>query len=599
MKPIILFLLLALISSTLLAQNGRTIRIGNIINQQLKTSNNDRDNAINLIKEMASDDNTFLKILEKQTTLSDNKGKIIHEQFQQYYKGIKVEGGIYIVHSVDNKIVGVNGEFIQIDNLQCKPSITSKEAFDITLKLINAKIYAWDTLAKIDYSEFVTNQDVPKGELVIINNDKEINLAYKFCIMSVEPLNSQLVYVDANTGKIIKSDNLLADATAGAAVTRYSGTKTIYTINNVQKGYYLYNGTTPAIRVFNCKTTTLYPQDNFYDADNNWTATEWDNAQFDNIALDIYWGCKAVLDFLHDVIGINSYNNANGGLTSFVHWGVNWQNSASWEDNLNMRFGDGDITNTGPWGSLDVVSHEIGHKVVYSAINGFLNDGALKEGFADIISASAEKHIAPEKETWNFAEDVCNTSPFDRSLSNPKSIGRDGKQFADTYSGTYWNGDIYQKSTVLSHWFYIFNQGRTGTNDIGNVYNVVGIGNINKGVQIVYNVLNNYLTINSSFQDVKEQSIQYVKNTYGDVSNESLNAMQAWYAVGVPGACSVNIENKTINNSSPYAVLDVGDCSLNFSNVTIVSGSNTSYNAGLVTINANFEVALCASFEIK
>jgi hypothetical protein len=38
---------------------------------------------------------------------------------------------------------------------------------------------------------------------------------------------------------------------------------------------------------------------------------------------------------------------------------------------------------------------------------------------------------------------------------------------------------------VLNHWFYILTIGKSGTNDIGNSYNVTGI-NIDKAAKIAY-----------------------------------------------------------------------------------------------------------------
>jgi Zn-dependent metalloprotease len=44
---------------------------------------------------------------------------------------------------------------------------------------------------------------------------------------------------------------------------------------------------------------------------------------------------------------------------------------------------------------------------------------------------------------------------------------------------------VHTNSGVLNHWFYILTIGKSGTNDIGNSYNVTGI-NIDKAAKIAY-----------------------------------------------------------------------------------------------------------------
>jgi hypothetical protein len=48
------------------------------------------------------------------------------------------------------------------------------------------------------------------------------------------------------------------------------------------------------------------------------------------------------------------------------------------------------------------------------------------------------------------------------------------------------------QTAVLNHWFYILTIGKTGTNDIGNSYNVTGI-NIDKAAKIAYRLESVYL----------------------------------------------------------------------------------------------------------
>jgi Zn-dependent metalloprotease len=592
MKTTIIFLFFIITCSTLLAQSKNIIKIDPAFNKKIEIQNVERNNSLSLLNDLIDKNTSFVKIKVNTTLGKNNIGHTIHEKYQQYYKGIKVEDGIFISHSINEKLVNINGNFVQTSNIIGTPLLTNNEALEIAKKYVNAERYVWESSGDNIFLIFETKTSPPEGELVIINDSLgNLKWTYKFLIETLIPLDSKLIYIDASNGEIIRNKSFMCNADNPAtAVTRYSGQKIIYTNYTTLYGYFLYNTTNFGKNyVYNSNNQYTYPSTRFYDLDNNWTASEWDNDEMDNIALDISWACWNVKSFLHNIIGIDSYNNLSGDLKCWVHFSTNYAGASSWPYNDGMRFGDGDST-TDPWGSLDIVAHEIGHKMIYWALNSIdINDGALKEGFYDIFAIGAKNYIAPEKSIWTFGEEICLNHNYLRSWSNPKLAGREGPH-ADTYGGQNWSGNEYQKSTVLSHWFYIFNEGKTGTNDIGNSYDVEGINNINESTLIVYNVLNNHLSHTSTFQDVKEQSIEYIQNTYGDVSEESLNAMQAWYAVGVPGDCNVNIENKTINNSSVYVDLDVGDCKIDFSNVSFSNGTNAKYNAGEVTIDSDFEV---------
>jgi Zn-dependent metalloprotease len=601
MKFLILSILAIFLAISAKTQNFNAIKIDHLFDRKVKNKGIDREYAFDIIQELLNDDISFKKVKENLTSLKKTDGQLIHEQFQQFYKGIKVEDGVYIVHSNNNKVVSINGNIIQIKDFNTNDKIAVHSALEISLNFINAKKYVWESLQD-EVLPSIENA-LPKGELLFIRDSlNNLRLSYKFIINSLEPYDNWLVYVDALSGELIKTNSMLENSNdVGTAATRYSGTRTIYTTYSSIYDYYLYNYNYGTSAVYNNQhlAHSLY-FNRISDNDNNWTAAEWDNQEEDNIALDIIWTSWNVKEFLHEVIGINSYDNNYGALKSWIHYGSNYQNASSWPNDPNMIFGDGDGINSGQWGSLDIVSHEIGHKMIYFALNSNnLNDGGLKEGFCDIFAIAAENYIAPEKEAWHFGEDITITSSFLRSFASPNSPGYNGTCYADTYGGLYWNGTSYQKSTVLSHWFYIFNEGKSGTNDLGNTFNVEGINNINESSSIVYNVLNNYLSGTSSFQDVKEQSIAYLQNVYGEVAEESINAMQAWYAVGVPGDCNVLIENTTIDNSSPFAVLDVGDCSIKFNNLNYTTGTNARYKAGTVEITYNFEVPVGATFEIE
>ena len=92
---------------------------------------------------------------------------------------------------------------------------------------------------------------------------------------------------------------------------------------------------------------------------------------------------------------------------------------------------------------------------------------------------------------------------------------------------------VHINSGVQNFWFYLLSQGGSGTNDIGNTYNVVGIG-INKARQIAYKNLTTKLpSYNSTYMDSYFGSLLSAQEIYGANSQEYNSVRQAWYAVGI------------------------------------------------------------------
>ncbi|RZJ53258.1 MAG: T9SS type A sorting domain-containing protein [Flavobacterium sp.] len=523
------------------------------------------------------DNQSFSKI----KTVSDRQG-FTHEKFQLYEQGIKVEFASYTLHSKNGKLESMNGEFYKIENAKVKPSLSAQEAFNRAVAQTGAKTYLWDSpqdAAAMDYVK-------PKGELVFLpdmesqgtqRTTDKVRLAYKFDIYATNPLSRGDLYIDAITGKalfynatikhlndnhhgksksengIAKESNVNAKAAivAANAATRYSGTQTIQTTLS-GSSYILLDGTRGnGIQTYNSARTATYPTTNFTDADNNWI--EYNNTNKDNGALDAHWGAEMTYDYWSAVHGRNSYDDNGAKIKSYVHYnlvaaGYPNNNNAFWNGSV-MTYGDG--TGTGGFDiltAMDVAGHEIGHAVcTYTANLAYQKEsGAMNEGFSDIWGACIEYRAAPTKSTWLVGEDIERRSGHAalRSMSDPNSEGQ-----PDTYGGTYWvnvnctptnNNDqcgVHTNSGVLNHWFYILSVGKTGTNDIGNAYNVTGI-TIDKAAKIAYRLESEYLSANSTYATARTYGIQSAVELYGAGSAEVIATTNAFYAVGVGAAYS-------------------------------------------------------------
>ncbi|MCJ8163553.1 M4 family metallopeptidase [Pontibacter sp. E15-1] len=477
----------------------------------------------------------------------DNNG-YLHQRFAQYHKGVRVEYGVYSVHSKNGVVESINGEIKKIKKLNVKPSLSEKAALGRALAFVGAQTYMWQVPAQEAWIKAQENNPkatfYPEGELVIVENfmnsakteDAQQVLAWKFNVYAQQPLSRDYVYVDAQTGKIVHKDAIIKHAAVAAtAATRYSGSRTIttdsyagsYRLRDVSRG--------GGIETYNCKTTTNYNiATDFVDADNNWTSGEYSNAAKDNAGLDAHWAAQMTYDYFKNRFGRNSYDNAGAKIKNYVHYDLNYEN-AFWNGSV-MTYGDG-ATRFDALTSLDVGAHEIGHAVCSSTANLVYSNesGALNEGLSDIWGAAVEQYAAPTKSTWLIGEDIDKQRPSLRSMSNPKAEGQpDTYKGINWYSGTADNGGVHTNSGVLNYWFYVLSVGKAGTNDIGAAYSVSGIG-IADAAAIVYRMESVYMTANSGYADARTYAIQAAEDLFGAGANQVIQTTNAWHAVGVGG----------------------------------------------------------------
>ena len=496
-----------------------------------------------------------------------------HEHFQQFYKGLKVEFGVIITHSINNEVYLINGEVYNASSLNTTPTITAEQAFNIILNSKNNTQYLWE----FPEDALAMNYTKPKGELLILPNIKTgaINLAYKFDVYATQPLARDEIYVDAQSGLLLYSNPIIKHAkdiinnipasketmqvtssvTGTANNTKYSGSRSIKTTLDATSNKYILKDDTRGggIQTFNSAKTPTYPTTNFSDTDNNWTTAEYNNANKDIGALDAHWGAEMTYDFWKNIFNRNSYDDNGTILKSYVHYRSNANTSlvnAFWNGAV-MSYGDGN-SSVSILTSIDVCGHEIGHGICSSTANlAYQNQsGAINEGLSDIWGACIEHYgrtgsLASPFATgvWKIAEDL-GSSPF-RSMSTPLTYGN-----PDTYLGTNWTqtGDegnctpssgndqcgVHNNSGVLNYWFYLLTIGKSGTNNAPNpyTYSVTGIG-MAKSSQIVYYAERDYLTPNATYLDMRNATLQVANNLYCGSSPEVIAVTNAWYAVNV------------------------------------------------------------------
>ncbi|HMJ48709.1 MAG TPA: M4 family metallopeptidase [Ferruginibacter sp.] len=176
------------------------------------------------------------------------------EEFQQTFKGIKVEHALFRALIKNGSVRFFNGAWFDVPaNLSLQPAISENAALLFAKEAVGAKRYAWEEMQELIEKntgnaivkaalEKELAEYIPKGELVIVKNFTkpgvaELRLAYKFNIYAAEPISRAWIYIDAMDGKVLLVDNIIKHigedippASTNATVqTRYAGTQLIKT----------------------------------------------------------------------------------------------------------------------------------------------------------------------------------------------------------------------------------------------------------------------------------------------------------------------------------------------------------------------------------
>lgn len=484
-------------------------------------------------------------------TKSDNLG-FTHYRFQQTYKSVDIEGAEYIIHEKGNKAIKANGKILVGFDEDVNPSLTETEALNMALAYLPALKYMWQDEEEENLRKIIKNDTnatyYPQPELVITrksNGDlpflaENFLLAYKINIYTKEPYGGYSVYVNAKTGEILKKISLITNGIDVPACTLYNGIQNITTEYVTGSGYRLWDNTRGG------GILTLSNNADVYDSDDIWDGSD---CQITDEFTQTHWAGEMTYDYFLNIHGRDSYDG-NGAI--MIQNNSDAPNVyAAWLGS-SVIFGTGSMAFNGlNWiNSLDIVGHEWTHGVTeYSAeleSNNHTESGALNESFSDIFGSMVECYAEGLYEPGSTCEDfligeemfnlACQSIYVPRDMCDPAHFCN-----PDTYGGTYWqsaNSDDHNNCGVQNKWFCLLAKGGSGTNNATSpyTYNVMGITK-EKVADIAYRNLTNYLISTSNYQDACQGAIEAAKDLYGDCSNEVLQTVEAWKAVGVNGVC--------------------------------------------------------------
>lgn len=510
-----------------------------------------------------------------KSTEKDKPG-FVHYRFYQTWKGIPVNRSMYIINTKDGKIVSMSGSIITdfAPDMAEKnvARIDAKQAITNALNQAGATKYMWqDKTNEALLKEQLKNSSASyypvaekcwfySGDQV---DPKNLKLAYRVDVFAEEPYSRAYYFIDAATGKVLgHEDRIESSDVTGTANTLYSGTQTIHSDQTGTNAYRL-RDYSKGNGIVTLKAGSKV------DYTNN--SANWNLSLPDQNALDAHWGVEMTYDFYKANFNRNSIDDNGYALYSYVNnGGILYLDNAGWNGTA-MVYGKRAGSTKGVTG-IDVTGHELTHGVTqYTSALVYLNEsGAMNESMSDIMGKSVQFWAKPADIDWRLSNDM---NWFIRDMSNPNAY-----QQPDTYNGTYWqtgggdNGGVHTNSGVGNFMFYLLVTGESGTNDIGNAYNVQGIG-LAEADQILYRSETVYLTSNSQYADWRTACINAATDFYGPESNEVQQVKNAWYAVGVgdSGGGITYCTAAGLSTANEYITL------VNFNTIDYASGNNGGY----------------------
>ncbi|MGI8523372.1 MAG: M4 family metallopeptidase [Nocardioides sp.] len=327
----------------------------------------------------------------------------------------------------------------------------------------------------------------------------------------------QSVYVDARSGKVLGSQEHVAEGTAN---TKWEGSVTIPTTLSGST-YSMRDSNAPTLVCQDAATNQTFSKSTDSWGNGNETSRETDCA-------DSFYSAEKERQMLSAWDGRNGMDGSGGWVP--IRVGLNDVNA--YYDGTQVQVGH--TQSTGEWiGEIDVVAHELGHGVDDHTPGG-ISGGNTQEFVADTFGAATEWYANNATDTPDFTVgervNLVGSGPI-RYMYNPSLAGDD-----NCYSSSIPNEEVHAAAGPGNHWFYLLAEGTNPTNGqptspTCNSSSVTGVG-ISKAEQIMYNAML-MKTSSSSYLKYRTWTLTAAKNL--DATCGLFNATKAaWNAVSVP-----------------------------------------------------------------
>ncbi len=430
-----------------------------------------------------------------------------YQRYQQYYGGIKVDGGSYTVSALHtgggpvdpcDQAYMLSPHILSGINVNKVPGIASRDLDNI----LNGTV--------MPRGGQLTDADV-ESELVITHN--LLNYCEYYLAWKARYINdgAKTSWIDAHTGNVLKTIESEMNLAAPMATAAYgtpnlndqlNGNTTSLISLDGRVRTHNFNATCPASPANTAQWTVgLIPTT---------TAATWTN----EAAPMVYQAHHVISSVLpvFDGVGINFGTVNVASCTGFGATSLGGSTTANAFIEFALILGR-------PTALFDVAAHELGHTFLNDFLN-YTNPGnqSLHEGIADIIGTYAESIIQTGGVDWIIADDeTVVANEIDRDLQNP---GNNFDCFTDVSAlGT---PDRHARSKPLGHWSYIISQGKG---------NITGLG-INKAINIVLESLN-LMGVNDDYGNMRAATLAFVDDEFGPCSLEGYTVRRAWNEICV------------------------------------------------------------------
>ena len=486
-------------------------------NQQYLDAKTQRDFAgmtlilADILKEVMNihDPKTEFAVASAQT---DEIG-MTHVKLQQQYNGVPVFGAQMGVHySKEDKPVRMEGIYaptpVLLDNIT--PKITANDAVSFARKSVG-----------------MTGEGMisPKAKSMIYwDSNHAAELTY---LVDVTPSlrESWRLFISAIDGHVVhKLDNIIPAAAKGQAKDVWG---TARDINCWQEGtsYYAVDTSKPMFDAQ--KTPVIDPQKSkgtisvldlrngeFAEQFTTYYVTTKNVNQWDPAAVSLITSYGIIYDYYSKTFKRNSIDANGMNMIGIVHAmfkeGSSLSNdNAFWTDAFQlMVFGDGSQAFKNLPGAIDVAAHETTHGVVsHTAALIYENQsGALNEHIADFFGAMVDRS------NWTIGDNIVNQSGMValRDMSNPHNpkvlsqLPMNMNEYKNLPIDQD-NGGVHINCGIPSYMSYLMCDGPGGLGK-------------DKGEQIIFRALTNYLTQRSDFADYRKAVSSAAQDLYGNTA---------------------------------------------------------------------------------
>lgn len=375
------------------------------------------------------------------------------------------------------------------------------------------------------------------------------------------------VYVDARSGKVIASEDLIKDATGTG---HHNGSVTFTTTGSGSS----YSMTSTAASGLKCggQDGNVYT-----DADNVWG--NGGGTDLVTGCVDSMYAGEVEKAMLSAWTGRNGINGNGGNYPARV--GLNDVN-AYWNGSY-ANFGRNQA-NTKLVTPMDVVGHEFGHGVFqFSGGSGGSGNeaGGLNESTGDILGAATEFYANNSNDPGDYLVgeevDLVGQGPI-RNMYDPAALGD-----PNCYSSSIPNTEVHAAAGPQNHWFYLVAEGNNPGNGkpsspicSGGPSSVTGIG-IQKATNIFMNGLQRK-TSPWTHAKARIATLQAAKDLYAGSCTEFNAVKNAWLAVSVPAqsgeaTCTTGTNDFSMSLSPTAGTVTAGSSATATVGTTTTAGS--------------------------